>query len=214
VADVVRNDRERGAVWQCPAFVCGVLESVDDVVESGTDMRRVSSVVTLGAADGAGVEQRGRGRGDFAAHFVEVVGAPAGFPPVVVGGDVVLGRSGVEEAGFFSDSEALAFAVALAQGRTEWDCVGVGVDGIGWQAGGVVARPRVVKGILSTHLGRGRPNGEEEGSKSEGLHGGLEVEGRFLVLGSRRQEVVFRFKEVHSSFHVAFVLLLIQDCPA
>jgi hypothetical protein len=111
VADVVRNDRERGAVCYCPAFVCGVLETVDGIVESGSDMRRVSSVVTLDTADGAGVEQRGRGCGDFAARFVEVVGAPAGFRPVVVGGDVVLGRGGVEEAGFFSDKAEQSGAV-------------------------------------------------------------------------------------------------------
>lgn len=72
--------------------------------------------------------------------------------------------------------------------------VGVGVDGVGWKAGGIVAG--VVVARFSAHLGRGRPNGEEERSEGEGLHSGLETEGRLLVAySSRRQQNVVNVDE-------------------
>ena len=61
--------------------------------------------------------------GPGAAGVIEVVRASGGGEgAVVVGGEVVLGRGCVEEAGVVAYGEGLAFAVALAEGGAELGC--------------------------------------------------------------------------------------------
>lgn len=139
---------------------------------------RVAAVVALHTADWRREGERRRGGGYGAAGVVEVVRAAGrGEGAVVVGGEVVGCRRGVEEAGVVANGEALAGgAVAGAQGRAELGGGGCGVEFVSWRAGGVVAGVVVARG--SAGFGRGEAGGEEEGCDGDWFHGlGLDVEG-------------------------------------
>jgi len=101
-----------------------------------------------------------RRRCDLAADVVEKVRAS-------FRGEVVFGSLCVEKAVSVSYGEALAFALALAQGGAELRRVGFGVDGVGWLAG-VAVMARVVIASPSTRLsGHGGTSGKEECCDSE-----------------------------------------------
>lgn len=70
-----------------------------------------------------------------------------------------------------SYSEAVAFALALAQSGAELRRGGFEVVGVGWLAGAVMVTRVVVAGS-SARLYRGGNGGDEESCDGEGLHCG------------------------------------------
>jgi len=101
-----------------------------------------------------------RRRCDLAADVVEKVRAS-------FRGEVVLGWFCIEKAMSVSHSEALAFALALAQGGAELRRSGFGVDGVGWLAGVAVVAGVVIASSSARLSGHDRTSGEEECCDSE-----------------------------------------------